>query len=71
MVDEILQLAPDSPIIPIVQVEARRLVEESHRGAASISELVNEIKKKNLSAVFPGVTLKGNEVCTARGGYPA
>jgi hypothetical protein len=60
MVDEILQLFPDSPIIPTVQAEARRLAEASRRDPNSLLELANEIKMKNVNALFPGITLKGD-----------
>lgn len=58
MINEILRLPPDSPVIPIVQEEARRLVEALRQGPASLVELASQIKKRNCSAFFPNITSK-------------
>jgi hypothetical protein len=58
VIGEILQLSLDSPIVPLVQAEAKRLLEASRQGPYALQQLADEIREKNASALFPGITLK-------------
>jgi hypothetical protein len=57
---EILHISLDSPIVPMVKAEAKRLLEASRQGSNVLWQLASEIREKNVAASFPGIVLKAH-----------